>query len=146
MRIETLKTRTSPVRGSSIKSFFRRFDLLFLIARMKHSKSWAKGELNSTILLKKPEKQIVLTIMHGGTEIHSFQSGDSVTIQVIEGKLTLLTRTKSVDINKLQFFTLQDKIEYTLSCSEETAFILTIEKKLLLPKNQMPVTFKKCFS
>jgi len=57
------------------------FDLPTLVEKMKHKQNWAKGELNSMILLKTPDKQIVLTALHDGTEIQSFQSNDSITFQ-----------------------------------------------------------------
>ncbi len=58
-----------------------------LIERMKRSDAWANGDLNAMILLKSDNTQIVLTAIHKGTEITSFQSNDSITFQIIEGKL-----------------------------------------------------------
>ncbi len=58
-----------------------------LIHRMKKSDAWTNGELNAVILLKNDNTQIVLTAIHEGTEITSFQSNDSITFQIIEGEL-----------------------------------------------------------
>ena len=63
------------------------FNLQTLIENMKHSFSWAKGNLKAMILMKSSEKQIVLTALQAETEINSFQSNDSITFQIIEGKL-----------------------------------------------------------
>jgi len=93
---------------------------------MKHSDTWANGELNALILLKSPEKQIILTAMHEGTEIESFQSNDSITFQIIEGRLKFHVRKDTVTLNEGQLMTLDENINYRLSSQVETVFLLTI--------------------
>jgi quercetin dioxygenase-like cupin family protein len=102
------------------------FDLPTLIEKLKQGHGWAQGDLNAIILLKRPEKQIVLTALHKGTEISSFHSGDSITFHIIEGKLKFHTQKKSVTLDKGQLLTLHEKIKYRLISSEETVFLLTI--------------------
>jgi quercetin dioxygenase-like cupin family protein len=93
---------------------------------MKKSDSWSNGELNALILLKSPEKQIILTAMHEGTEIESFQSNESITFQIIEGRLKFHIRKDSVILKEGQLMTLDENINYRLSSQEETVFLLTI--------------------
>jgi len=102
------------------------FDLPTLIERMKHKQSWVVGELNAMILLKSPKKQIVLTAMHEGTEIKSFQSNDSITFQIIEGKVMIHTRKQTIILDKGQLMTLHENIKYKLKTKEETVLLLTI--------------------
>ena len=102
------------------------FDLPALVDKMKHKQSWANGELNAMILLKTPNKQIVLTAMHDGTEIQSFQSNDSITFQIIEGQLMFHTREESVTLDEGQLLTLHENIKYSLTTKEETVLLLTI--------------------
>ena len=102
------------------------FNLPSLIATMKQSYTWANGELNAMILLKSPEKQIILTAMHEGTEIKSFQSNDSITFQIIEGKLRFHIRKDTITLNEGQLMTLNENIKYSLTTKEETVFLLTI--------------------
>jgi quercetin dioxygenase-like cupin family protein len=109
------------------------FDLPSIIKKMKHKQSWVDGELNATILLKSPEKQIMLTALHEGTEIKSFQSNESITFQIIEGKLMFHTRKESATLNKGQLLTLHDKIKYSLVTKEDTVFLLTIASEPLQP-------------
>jgi quercetin dioxygenase-like cupin family protein len=131
MDIETLKTEPpfSKVGGAYNSSSFI-FDLPTLVANLKHSYSWLKGELNAMILLNSPGKQIVLTALHKGTEISSFQSDDSITLQIIEGKLRFQTRKESVTLNQGQLLTLHENIKYSLTNKEETVFLLTIAKDI----------------
>jgi len=107
------------------------YDLPALISDMKQSHTWSKGRLNTMILLKRPDKQIVLTLLHEGTEINSFQSNDSVTFQIIEGKLMFQARERSVTLDKGQLLTLRENINYCLTTVEDTAFLLTIENGAL---------------
>ncbi|MEI8225167.1 MAG: hypothetical protein WCG82_04505 [Bacteroidota bacterium] len=127
MEIETLRIKPS-LRNDNrlLNASLLMFDLPTLIENMKHSHAWAKGELNAMILLKSPDKHIVLTALHEGTEINSFQSNDSVTFQIIEGKLMFQTRKESVTIDKGQLLTLHENINYRLTTMEETVFLLTI--------------------
>jgi quercetin dioxygenase-like cupin family protein len=104
------------------------FDFPTLIEKMKHTDSWAKGELNAMVLLKNPNKQIVLTALHEGTEIESFQSNHSITFQIIEGKLRFHSPKESLILDKGQLLTLRENIKYDLTSKEETVFLLTITK------------------
>jgi len=102
------------------------FDLPTLVEKMKVNQSWANGELNSMILLKTPDKQIMLTALHDRTEIQSFQSNESITFQIIEGKLTFRTPKESVTLDEGQLLTLHENVKYSLTTEEETVFLLTI--------------------
>ena len=106
------------------------FDLPTLVAEMKGSYSWANRELNAIILLKDPDKQIILTAIHEGTEIESFQSDDSVSFQIIEGNLRFHMLKDSITLKKDQLMTLKEHIKYRLTTREETIFLLTISKSI----------------
>jgi quercetin dioxygenase-like cupin family protein len=102
------------------------FDLPTLVEKIKVNHSWASGELTSMILLKTPDKQIVLTALRDRTEIQSFQSNESITFQIIEGKLTFRTPKESVTLDEGQLLTLHENVKYSLTTEEETVFLLTI--------------------
>jgi hypothetical protein len=72
------------------------FDLASLIETMKQSISWTNGELSSMVLLKNNDEQIILAVMPDGTEIESFQSNDSVTFKIIQGKLIFLLLLRKI--------------------------------------------------
>jgi hypothetical protein len=126
MEIETLNSKALYIRNKrlSIYSLFP-YDLPGIIKNMKNTPAWKHGELAATILLKSPNKQIVLTVLHDDTEVNSFQSGDSITFQIIEGKIELHTPDKTVVLNNGQFLTLHDKTKFRLTSLEESIFLLT---------------------
>ena len=121
----TSKPLFSKSNGTVDSQFFT-FDLPTLIENMKGSYSWERGELNTMILLKSPEKRMVLTALHEGMEIKSFQANDSISFQIIEGELMFRTHKESVSLQKGQILTLNENIKYSLKSIEETVFILTI--------------------
>src|SRR5674476_1547360 len=134
MEIETLKANIPHIKNyRSSACTLLAFDLPHLIATMKQSYTWANGELNALILLKSPEKQIILTAMHEGTEIESFQSNDSITFQIIEGRLKFHLRKDTVTLNEGQLMTLDENINYRLSSQVETVFLLTISDAVARP-------------
>lgn len=107
------------------------FDLPTLIEKLKQGKSWAQGELNAMVLLNRSDRQVVLTALPKGTEISSFHSSESITFQIIEGKLLFHIRKKSVVLDKGQLLVLHEKIKYRLTSREETVFLLTITNNAL---------------
>ena len=117
--------------SSSVGATFLPLDMPALIDNLKQAKSWKRGELNAIILLKTPVKKIVLTILHPGTEVRSFQADDSVTIQVIEGRLRLHFGSKYINLNKGELMTLREKAKYTIDSLEESALLLTLNSESL---------------
>ena len=132
MKKESLETK-APVSldNSLLNASLLAFDLPTLIEKMNHNHIRAKGEPNSMILLKSPDKQIVLIALHEGTGIKSFQSNDSVTFQIIEGKLKFHSRKETITLEKGNLLILHEKIKYSLTTEEETVLLLTITNGIL---------------
>ena len=127
MEIETLNSELNFSGRKTINTFSSSaFDLPALIEMMKHSDTWSKGELNTLILVKNPDEKVLLTAIHKGTEINSFQEHDSVTFQILEGELRYSTHNDSVILVKGQLLTIREKIKYRLIAGDETVFLLTL--------------------
>ena len=134
MNKESLKTKPSVVKNDKSKNASMIIhDLPNLIEKLKRKERAEEGDLNSMILLKSPEKQILLTALHEGTEIKSFQSNDSITFQIIEGKVIFHSRKESAILDKGQLMTLYKKIKYSLTTKEETVLLLTIANRTFQP-------------
>ena len=114
------------------------FDLPTLVEKMKHEPN-TKVDFDAMILLKSPDRQIVLTRLNEGTKIKSVQSNDLSTFQIIEGKLRIRTRKESVILDKGQLLTVHENMKYSLTTKEETVFLLTIaNSNLQSAKNKCP--------
>jgi len=103
------------------------FDIPSLIEILKQDPSWSKKELSTMVLLKSPVKNIVLTLLPAGTEIRSVQLNDTITYQVLEGKLKFCIRNESVIVGKGELLMLNEKTKYQFDSLEESAFLLTSE-------------------
>jgi quercetin dioxygenase-like cupin family protein len=127
MEIKTLNVNLATTKKNRLSGcVLSEFNLRSLIATMKQSRTWAKGELNAQILLNSPHRQIMLTALHEGTEVKFFQSNDSVTFQIIEGNLKFHIRGDTVILNEGEKITLDEKIKYRFTTRVETVFLLTI--------------------
>jgi hypothetical protein len=103
------------------------FDIPTLIETLKQDPSWSKKELSTMVLLKSPVKNIVLTLLPAGVEIRSVQLNDTITYQVLEGKLKFQFRNELVILGKGELLELNEKTKYQFDSLEESAFLLTSE-------------------
>ncbi len=127
MEIESLNSIIAFAGRKRASSFLSSaFDLPALIEMIKHSKSWTNGEPDTLVLIKNPEEKVVLAALHEGTQVTSFQANDSVTFQILEGKLRYSSHNISVVLGEGQTMTINEKIKYKLNAAEETVFLLTI--------------------
>jgi hypothetical protein len=112
--------------NGSFNASYLSINLPALIENMKHEKTWKKGKLSSMILLKTPEKKVVLTLAPEGTEISSFQSNDSATFQIAEGRLVFYFEDEYVYLDSNEILTINKKIDYSLYSIVDTAFLITL--------------------
>lgn len=101
-------------------------DLRFIIGNMTHSASWNEEGIHAVVLLKRPDRQIVLTSFREGIKIKSCQDNGSITFQIIEGKLKCDTRNDAVIVQKGQSLVIHENIKYSLTTGEKTVFLSTI--------------------
>lgn len=125
IKMEREKFRTRPIFNYE-NGQFSSFDIPEILRNLKKEKNWKNGELVSVILLRSPELKVLLTLLHEGTEVISYQSNDSTTIEVIEGSLILHIRNESVMLNEGETLKLDEKIKFSFDTLEETAFLMTL--------------------
>jgi quercetin dioxygenase-like cupin family protein len=130
MEIQTLSSNPFITKNYITSDYTKAFNLPALIESMKKSHKWANNELNAMILLKGRSKQIILTSIHDGTEIESFQSKDSVTFHTLEGKLRINTQYDTVILTEGQLMTITNKIKYYLTTDEDTVFLLSTSERI----------------
>jgi hypothetical protein len=111
------------------------FDIPSLIETLKQDPSWSRRELSTMVLLKSPVKNIVLTILPAGIEIKSVQLNDTITYQILEGKLKFQIRNESVVLGKGELLKLNEKTKYQFDSLEESAFLLTSENSIQGQRN-----------
>lgn len=127
METETLNRQTSYIRNKRVvKSSFSPHDFPEIIKNMKNTPDWKKGNLVSEVLLKNPYKQIVLTLLHDNTEVLFSQPGNSVTFQILEGKIKFRTSKKTFILNNGHLLAFHDNNKFSITSLEKSAFLLTL--------------------
>ena len=111
------------------------FDIPSLIETLKQDRSWSRRELSTMVLLKSPVKNIVLTLLPAGIEIRSVQLNDTITYQILEGKLKFQISNESVVLGKGELLKLNEKTKYQFDSLEESAFLLTSENTIQGQRN-----------
>jgi len=111
------------------------FDIPSLIEILKQDASWSRRELSTMVLLKSPVKNIVLTLLPAGIEIRSVQLNDTITYQILEGKLKFQISNESVVLGKGELLKLNEKTKYQFDSLEESAFLLTSENTIQGQRN-----------
>jgi quercetin dioxygenase-like cupin family protein len=111
------------------------FDIPSLIETLKQDPSWSRRELSAMVLLKSPVKNIVLTLLPAGIEIRSVQLNDTITYQILEGKLKFQIRNESIVLGKGELLKLNEKTKYQFDSLEESAFLLTSENSIQGQRN-----------
>ena len=129
METETMHTGLTISKVGTLSPFvFQNIDLPSLIRNLKNSPAWEMGEISPMVLSRNPGSNVVIAAMHEGTEIVSFQSNDSVSFQIIEGRVRFNTMNNSLTLEKGYFLKLSEKTKYKLTTSKETVLLLSIEK------------------
>ncbi len=82
--------------------------------------------LKSIILSRRQDRQIVLVALNEAVEVESVQADDSVTIQLIEGKVRFQAKKRLVVLRKGQLLKVSEKIPYSLTAMEESVIMLTV--------------------
>ena len=102
------------------------FDLPAAIEKIKQEEAWKMGERNSLTLMKSEFMRIVLIALHGQSEINFNQSGNVISVQLLEGKLNFQTADESIMMKKGNLITIHEETAHTLIAVEESVFLLTI--------------------
>jgi quercetin dioxygenase-like cupin family protein len=135
METETLDPTLSLSSGYSVyDALLPASNLPKIIENLKNANAKVrKKQLNSMILLKKPDKQVVITTLKRGVEIESFQSNNSVTFQIIQGKMKFRTYKESVTLERGQVLTLHENTRYCLAAIDESVLLLTVSTMTFEP-------------
>lgn len=101
-------------------------DIPSIIRNLKRQKNWLEGELISVTLINNPAFKVLLTLLHEGTEVISYQANDFITFRVLEGSLILHLKEDLISLNDGEVYTINEKTKYSFDAIEESAFLLTL--------------------
>jgi quercetin dioxygenase-like cupin family protein len=125
VKVEKENSRTKPFIHNEIDPTSA-FDLPAIIEDLRHGQNWMSGEISTVLLLNSPSIKVLLTLLHEGTEVISYQDNESIKFQVLEGSLIIHLRNESIVLHEGELLTLDENIKYSFDTIEETAFLLTL--------------------
>jgi quercetin dioxygenase-like cupin family protein len=109
------------------------FDLATMIAEMKAEPTWEASSRNAITLLKDHGLRVVLVVMRAGTFIASHRAQGPITIQVLEGRVSLTVGAHEVVLGSGRFLSLGAGAAHDVRAIEESAFLLTVGAEDLHP-------------
>ena len=102
------------------------FDLPAITKKIKNEEAWKKGDRNAITLQKSSCMRIVLVALRERAEINFHQSGNLISMQLLEGDLNLQTENQSILLRKGSLLTLHEPMKHTLIAMSESVLLLTI--------------------
>lgn len=126
MELQTLESNTLVYNDRLMSQSLVAVKLHRLVDGLKLNLLESRNNLNSIILSRRQDKKIVLVALNEAVEVESVQADDSVTIQLIEGKIRFQAKKRLVVLTKGQLLKVSEKIAYSLTAMEESVIMLTV--------------------
>lgn len=126
MELQTLESNTLVYNDRLMSQSLVAVKLHRLVDGLKLNLLESRNNLNSIILSRRQDKKIVLVALNEAVEVESVQADDSVTIQLIEGKVRFQAKKRLVVLTKGQLLKVSEKIAYSLTAMEESVIMLTV--------------------
>jgi quercetin dioxygenase-like cupin family protein len=116
-RPEGERTVDAPVVPINIPDF---------IKRIKKEKAWDKNDRNAITVFKSDKLRIILVAMHKKAVMTTERPENIFSVQVLSGKLRLLTYEKKVEVREEEIFVLHANIPYKIEALKRSVFLLTV--------------------
>lgn len=122
----TTLERSSPGTERSLDRPTMTFDLPAILADLKQEPTWRTARRNAITLLKQPGLRIVLVALQGGADVAEHETDSPVTIQTLEGRVSVRVGTDELVLGVGQLLTLHPGLEHALQAENDAAFLLTL--------------------
>ncbi len=126
MSKEPIRSRVVNQSSDQLNTSISMFDIKTTLAEIKAQGSWRKGDRSAKTLIKDRRQRITLVALHRGTKVASHQANAAISVQMIEGKMKVITPLRTVILEKGQILTLKAKIQHSLESLRDSAFLLTL--------------------
>lgn len=102
------------------------FDLAREIENLKREDAWRFAARNAKTIVKYPDLRVVLVVLKAGKRIEGHRADESVSIQVLRGRMRLHLPQETVDLGEGCLLTLERSLPHDVEALDETAFLLTL--------------------
>lgn len=101
-------------------------DLAAFRRQIKEEESWKTSDRNAITIFKTNGMRIVLVALHTGAEMKTHTTAGIISVQVLEGKITLTTEQQTAVLTEGQMLALHAGIPHSVFASMEAVFLLTL--------------------
>jgi hypothetical protein len=101
-------------------------DLDQYIQQLKDEDAWQKNDRNAITLFKTENMRIVLAVFHKNANMPGNTTSGTISLQVLQGHALVTSGLGTLDIGERQVAALHGEIPYSITATEESAFLLTI--------------------
>ncbi len=95
------------------------------IKQLKKEEAWDKSDRNAITLVKNDQMTIVLVCLHKGADIAENTVDGMITLEVIEGRVTVTTGTETLELCEHALITFRPNIGHSVHADKESAVLLT---------------------
>ena len=130
------KARSSRKPGASLRQVghpvtglagpLLQFDLTVETEKLRQEDAWKATSRNAKTLVKYPDLRVVLISLKAGKRIEGHKADESISIQVLSGKLRLHLPGRTVELLHGHLLTLERCLPHDVEAVEDSAFLLTL--------------------
>src|SRR5690606_36839406 len=96
------------------------------IEKVKEEPTWQESERYSSTIFKSDAMTTVIIGLHAQAELKLHKANVTISVQVLEGKITFATEYERAEIEKGQMIALQPNITHSVVATTESFFMLTL--------------------
>ena len=100
-------------------------DIPTFIKQLKGEDAWEKNDRNGITVFKTNHLTLVVTVLHKGARLEENEIDGLVTIQVIEGTVTVTTPDGDFDLHEKQLVNLHHCQQHSIEAREDSALLIT---------------------
>ncbi len=95
------------------------------IDQLKDEKAWDKNDRNGITLVKNDKLTIVLTCLHADAEINDNMVDGILTIQVLDGRVDLVTEVDRYELKERSIATLRANVPHSIKAMKRSVLLIT---------------------
>lgn len=115
------------------------FDLPAILGNMKQEPTWRTARRNAMTLVKQPIFRVVLVALQAGAEIGAHENEGPITVQALEGRLTIRAGRDEVVLDVGQLLVLRPGLLHTIHAQDDSSFLLTLATEAVHPAERIPL-------
>ena len=94
--------------------------------QIKLEPAWHLSDRNALTVFKSAGLRMVLIALHAGAEMKTHTSSGTITVQVLDGRISFRTDAQAAELTKGQLLALHGNIPHSVQACEESVFLLTV--------------------